>query len=143
MLYERKLVTYPRTDARVLSTAVAKEITKNLAGASKIEFQGTYKTVYCSRNYYKALKDMITSEEVEMQIDGQWVPVSVTADTKHAVHQREPETFELTIEVLEQTRYHKPNRTVRPLPATRAGLLQDNSGNIILDNNSNTIQENG
>lgn len=90
-----------------------------------------------------ALKDMITSEEVEMQIDGQWVPVSVTADTKHAVHQREPETFELTIEVLEQTRYHKPNRTVRPLPATRAGLLQDNSGNIILDNNSNTIQENG
>ena len=90
-----------------------------------------------------ALKDMITSEEVEIQIDGQWVPVSVTADTKHAVHQREPETFELTIEVLEQTRYHKPNRTVRPLPATLAGLLQDNSGNIILDNNSNTIQENG
>ena len=35
MLYERKLVTYPRTDARVLSTAVAKEITKNLAGLSK------------------------------------------------------------------------------------------------------------
>ena len=29
-LYEKKLVTYPRTDARVLSTAVAKEITKNL-----------------------------------------------------------------------------------------------------------------
>ncbi len=32
-LYERKLVTYPRTDARVLSTAVAKkEISKNLNG---------------------------------------------------------------------------------------------------------------
>ncbi|MDD7404132.1 MAG: DNA topoisomerase [bacterium] len=31
-LYEKKLVTYPRTDARVLSTAVAKEIHKNLAG---------------------------------------------------------------------------------------------------------------
>ena len=31
-LYERKLVTYPRTDARVLSTAVAKEIGKNLSG---------------------------------------------------------------------------------------------------------------
>ena len=29
-LYEKKLVTYPRTDARVLSTAVAKEITRNL-----------------------------------------------------------------------------------------------------------------
>ncbi len=52
-LYEKKLVTYPRTDARVLSTAVAKEITKNLGGLSKlpeyrplieeIQQTGTYK----------------------------------------------------------------------------------------------------
>ena len=34
-LYEKKLVTYPRTDARVLSTAVAKEITRNLNGLAK------------------------------------------------------------------------------------------------------------
>ena len=34
-LYEKKLVTYPRTDARVLSTAVAKEIGKNLNGIVK------------------------------------------------------------------------------------------------------------
>ncbi len=34
-LYEKKLVTYPRTDARVLSTAVAKEINKNLNGLFK------------------------------------------------------------------------------------------------------------
>ena len=33
-LYEKKLVTYPRTDARVLSTAVAKEISRNLNGLS-------------------------------------------------------------------------------------------------------------
>ncbi len=31
-LYEKKLVTYPRTDARVLSTAVSKEIYKNISG---------------------------------------------------------------------------------------------------------------
>ena len=36
-LYEKKLVTYPRTDARVLSTAVAKEIHKNLNGLMKYE----------------------------------------------------------------------------------------------------------
>ena len=36
-LYERKLVTYPRTDARVLSTAVAKEIGKNIGGLQKYE----------------------------------------------------------------------------------------------------------
>ncbi|MBO5413943.1 MAG: DNA topoisomerase III [Clostridia bacterium] len=34
-LYEKKLVTYPRTDARVLSTAVAKEISKNLNGLAR------------------------------------------------------------------------------------------------------------
>ena len=34
-LYEKKLVTYPRTDARVLSTAVSKEINKNLNGIAK------------------------------------------------------------------------------------------------------------
>lgn len=35
-LYEKKLVTYPRTDARVLSTAVAKEIGKNISGLQAI-----------------------------------------------------------------------------------------------------------
>ena len=35
-LYEKKLTTYPRTDARVLSSAVAKEITKNLNGIRNI-----------------------------------------------------------------------------------------------------------
>lgn len=34
-LYEKKLVTYPRTDARVLSTAIAKEISKNLNGLAR------------------------------------------------------------------------------------------------------------
>ena len=48
-LYEKKLVTYPRTDARVLSTAVAKEISKNLNGLVKgyhdDEIQGFIKTM--------------------------------------------------------------------------------------------------
>ncbi len=41
-LYEKKLVTYPRTDARVLSTAVAKEIHKNLNGLSKYDIAAPY-----------------------------------------------------------------------------------------------------
>ena len=35
-LYEKKLTTYPRTDARVLSSAVAKEINRNLTGLTKL-----------------------------------------------------------------------------------------------------------
>ena len=41
-LYEKKLVTYPRTDARVLSTAVAKEISRNLNGLSKYPMAASY-----------------------------------------------------------------------------------------------------
>lgn len=41
-LYEKKLVTYPRTDARVLSTAVAKEISRNLNGLSKYPMASPY-----------------------------------------------------------------------------------------------------
>ena len=36
-LYEKKLTTYPRTDARVLTTAVAKEITKNIRGLQSLD----------------------------------------------------------------------------------------------------------
>ena len=43
-LYEKKLVTYPRTDARVLSTAVAKEIKKNLNGIATKFYDEEIKT---------------------------------------------------------------------------------------------------
>lgn len=58
-LYEKKLVTYPRTDARVLSTAVAKEIYKNISGlrrypqingaADQVLEMGTYKSIAKTR----------------------------------------------------------------------------------------------
>ena len=41
-LYEKKLVTYPRTDARVLSTAVSKEIYKNISGLRNYSAIGTF-----------------------------------------------------------------------------------------------------
>ena len=58
-LYEKKMVTYPRTDARVLSTAVAKEIHKNIGGlrgytlaapfANEILQNGSYKEIAKTR----------------------------------------------------------------------------------------------
>ena len=47
-LYEKKLVTYPRTDARVLSTAIAKEIGKNLNGLYK-NFKDEEVSVYIKK----------------------------------------------------------------------------------------------
>ncbi|XCP83566.1 DNA topoisomerase [Roseburia hominis] len=54
-LYEKKLVTYPRTDARVLSTAVAKEITKNLNGLSKYPMAAPYMQDILGFGSYKTL----------------------------------------------------------------------------------------
>lgn len=58
-LYEKKMVTYPRTDARVLSTAVAKEIHKNISGlkgfeplsaaAAEVMEMGSYRTIEKTR----------------------------------------------------------------------------------------------
>ncbi len=58
---EEKLPSYflRISKSTILNTRKVYSITKNLAGASKIEFQETYKIVYCSRNYYKALKDSL------------------------------------------------------------------------------------
>ncbi len=53
-LYEKKLVTYPRTDARVLSSAVAKVIEKNISGLRNLEqFKPFAEEVLESESYKK------------------------------------------------------------------------------------------
>ena len=54
-LYEKKLVTYPRTDARVLSTAVAKEIYKNINGLRGYEPAAGYAAEILSGGSYKTI----------------------------------------------------------------------------------------
>lgn len=54
-LYEKKLVTYPRTDARVLSTAVAKEIYKNINGLTRVQNMQGYATEVLQMGSYKKI----------------------------------------------------------------------------------------
>ena len=54
-LYEKKLVTYPRNDARVLSTAVAKEIHKNLKGLCGFEPTGSFAAEVLEQGNYKKI----------------------------------------------------------------------------------------
>ncbi len=54
-LYEKKLVTYPRTDARVLSSAVAKEIYKNISGLKNYEHGSVYASEILEAGTYKNL----------------------------------------------------------------------------------------
>lgn len=54
-LYERKLVTYPRTDARVLSTAVAKEIDKNIRGLGGYAPVAAFAAEVLNSEHYKGI----------------------------------------------------------------------------------------
>ncbi len=52
-LYEKKLVTYPRTDARVLSTAVCKEIHKNIGGLIRFDKAASFAEEILSKGMHK------------------------------------------------------------------------------------------
>ena len=59
-LYEKKLLTYPRTDAKVLSTAIAKEITKNLNGLAK-----NYKDIEVQSNIKKMIDEKYSTNLIK------------------------------------------------------------------------------
>ena len=63
-LYEKKLVTYPRTDARVLSTAVAKEIYRNISGLKQVPaFAGIAEEVLTMGTYKKIASTKYTNDK--------------------------------------------------------------------------------
>lgn len=49
----------------ILNTRKVYGLTKNLSASSKVEFNGTGKTVYVSRNFYKPLKEMLSPDSKE------------------------------------------------------------------------------
>ncbi len=55
-LYEKKLTTYPRTDARVLSSAVAKEIEKNIRGLSRYQTTVQFAEEVLRKKMYRGLE---------------------------------------------------------------------------------------
>ena len=54
-LYEKKMTTYPRTDARVLSTAVSKEIYKNIKGLTNFQMVSSFATQVLQEGTYKGI----------------------------------------------------------------------------------------
>lgn len=62
-LYEKKLTTYPRTDARVLTTAIAKEIRKNISGLAKYSpVSGFVQEILNNKKYYGIEKSSYTDD---------------------------------------------------------------------------------
>ncbi|MBO5199509.1 MAG: type IA DNA topoisomerase [Lachnospiraceae bacterium] len=62
-LYEKKLVTYPRTDARVLSTAVAKEIDRNIKGLFQYKLADYAKEAYASNTWKQIAKTRYVNDK--------------------------------------------------------------------------------
>lgn len=64
-LYEKKLVTYPRTDARVLSTAIAKEIDKNIRGLSNYgPLSGFAQNIIANQGYAGIAKSKYVNDKL-------------------------------------------------------------------------------
>lgn len=93
-LYEKKLVSYPRTDARVLSSAVAKEITKNISGLKNYPPAAGFAAAVLQGGSYKGLlktryvNDKQITDHYAIIPTGQGIPalssVSMTAKRVYA-----------------------------------------------------------
>ena len=77
-LYEKKLVTYPRTDARVLSTAVAKEIHKNIGGLKNYEPAAGFAAEILSNDSYKSIAKTKYTNEKQITVHNAIIPTGQT-----------------------------------------------------------------
>lgn len=77
-LYEHKLTTYPRTDARVLTTAVSKEITKNINGLSRVEFAKSHVEYIQQNKSYAGLEKTQYVDDSKVTDHYAIIPTGVT-----------------------------------------------------------------
>lgn len=62
-LYEQKLTTYPRTDARVLSTVIAKEIHKNISGLTTYSHNGIHAAKIIQNQLYRGIEKSVYTDD--------------------------------------------------------------------------------
>jgi DNA topoisomerase-3 len=89
-LYERKLTTYPRTDARVLSSAVAKEIDKNLTKLKAYEKCSTFVDEVLNENLYKGIEKTSYTDDSKITDHYAIIPTGqITGlDSMSSLHQK-------------------------------------------------------
>lgn len=77
-LYEKKLTTYPRTDARVLTTAVAKEIDKNIKGLVNYPSLAQFATHILNNSLYKGIENTQYTDDSKVTDHYAIIPTGVT-----------------------------------------------------------------
>ena len=94
-LYEKKLVTYPRTDARVLSTAVAKEIYKNLRGLCSFEPVGAFAAEVLDQGNYKKIASTRYVNDKQITDHYAIIPTGQGLEALRSVSERSAKVYEL------------------------------------------------
>ena len=94
-LYEKKLVTYPRTDARVLSTAVAKEIYKNIRGLCSFEPTGAFAAEILENGSYKKITSTRYVNDKQITYHSAIIPTGQGLGALKSVSARSAKVYEL------------------------------------------------
>ena len=95
-LYEKELTTYPRTDARVLSSAVAKEIRTNIAGLASIDFCKKYVAAVLSDTAYLHIGDSNYTDDGKITDHYAIIPTGNT-ENYLALSELQKSVFELIV----------------------------------------------
>ena len=85
-LYEKKLVTYPRTDARVLSTAVAKEIYKNISGLRNYQQAGAAAAEVLGMESWKSIAKTRYVNDKQITDHYAIIPTGQSWTARHSFH---------------------------------------------------------
>ena len=96
-LYEKKLVTYPRTDARVLSTAVAKEIGNNLNGLRDYELAAPYLRFIAENETYKGLEKTRYVNDKKITDHYAIIPTGAAIGTLHTLSELHQKMYEVIV----------------------------------------------
>lgn len=96
-LYEKKLVTYPRTDARVLSTAVCKEIRKNINGLKAYSQAGEYAQEIFEKQLYKGLEKTRYCDDKKITDHYAIIPTGQGLNSLNSLSQTAVRTYELIV----------------------------------------------
>ncbi len=96
-MYERKLVTYPRTDARVLSAAVAKEIHKNLNGLMKYEPAVSYLQEIVGFKSHKGLEKTRYVNDKQITDHYAIIPTGQGLNTLHSLSETSQKVYDVIV----------------------------------------------
>lgn len=96
-LYEQGMTTYPRTDARVLTTAIAKEIYKNIHGLTRISDMQSYCNTIINNKWYLGLSDKRYVDDSQVTDHYAIIPTGKNTDTLDSLNDLEKDIYFLII----------------------------------------------